>query len=211
VNRNAYRRVLALVFLMALSCTAKPPAERLVLARTREGSLCFYISGSRRTSTPAVVLEAGLGDSSASWRNVAASIAGTTQVVRYDRAGLGCSPANNTPRTATEIAAELHDALSSAQVVPPYVLVSHSAGAWYVSVFAAEYPGEVKGLVLVDPTPPRFFSEISALQNERERSEFASSMAEYEAAATPGRRAEWANRDAAAVETESAKLPNRCR
>ena len=166
----------------------------------------MYISGTRDGSMPAVVFEAGLGDSSASWRKVADSIAKTTQVVRYDRAGLGCSQANITSRTATEIASELHDALSNAQVAPPYVLVSHSAGAWYVLVFAAEYPAEVKGLVLVDPTPPRFFSEVSSLQNEQERSEFASSMAKYEAAALPGRRAEWENRDKAAAQADKAKL-----
>ena len=38
-------------------------------------------------------------------------------------------------------------------MAPPYVLVGLSLGGIYVQVFAAEYPGETAGLVLVDPTP----------------------------------------------------------
>jgi len=73
-------------------------------------------------------------------------------------------------------------------------------------VFAAQHPHEVEGLLLVDPTPPKFFSEISSLQNEQESREFASSVARYMAAASPGRRAEWTTRDTAAGQAEAAVL-----
>jgi pimeloyl-ACP methyl ester carboxylesterase len=43
--------------------------------------------------------------------------------------------------------------LQRAAVKPPYVLVGLSLGGLYVQVFAAEYPKETAGLVLVDPTP----------------------------------------------------------
>jgi pimeloyl-ACP methyl ester carboxylesterase len=197
----------AMLLAAATACVAKAPEERKIQVRAaRSGSLCLYVSGSRKAQAPTVIFEAGLGDSSESWRNVSSSIATITQVIRYDRAGLGCSPLSAAPRTATQIASELRAALQSAKIAPPYLLVSHSAGAWYVMAFAAEHPNEVAGLLLVDPTPPKFFSEISSLQDEQERRDFASAISKYEAAALPGRRAEWASRDQAAVQAETAVM-----
>ena len=175
------------------------------MARTRAGFLTLYVRG-LRTHGPAVVFEAGMGDASASWNEVASAIPGA-QVVRYDRAGLGQSARVTARRTASQIASELHDALVDARIRPPYILVSHSAGAWYAVVFAAQHPNEVMGLLLVDPTPPDFFREIASLQNKQERREFKSSMAAYEAQASPGRRAEWAARDESAAEAKAAILP----
>lgn len=40
---------------------------------------------------------------------------------------------------------------SRGNVQPPYVLVAHSRGAFYVRVFAARFQSEVAGLVLVEP------------------------------------------------------------
>jgi pimeloyl-ACP methyl ester carboxylesterase len=42
--------------------------------------------------------------------------------------------------------------LHRAKIAPPYVLVGQSSGGLYVQVFAAEYPDETAGLVMVDPT-----------------------------------------------------------
>jgi len=196
------------VLIAIAACRAGGFEERTILAQTHAGMLRLYVSGTRGSGQPTVILEAGLGDPSQAWRKVAAAVAGSTQVVRYDRAGLGASPAAATmPRTAKEIASELHDALVSAGIDPPYVLVSHSAGAWYVVVFTAQHPSEVKALVLLDPTPPNFFNEVTSLQNEQERAEFASSIAKYEADASPARRAEWQSRSLAAKQAEAVTLP----
>ena len=51
------------------------------------------------------------------------------------------------PRDARQIAAELHTALHTAGLRPPYLLVGHSMGGPYIRVFAAKYPQEVSGLV----------------------------------------------------------------
>src|SRR6267142_2110479 len=64
--------------------------------------------------------------------------------------------AGPSPRTAERIANELHSALRSAGLRPPYVLVSHSAGGAYIRVFAHLYPKEVAGLVFVDPPYEEF-------------------------------------------------------
>jgi len=47
----------------------------------------------------------------------------------------------------------LHQALRSAGIAPPYILVGASLGGPYVRIFAGMYAGEVSGMVLVDPTP----------------------------------------------------------
>jgi pimeloyl-ACP methyl ester carboxylesterase len=56
------------------------------------------------------------------------------------------------------IAAELHTLLQRANIPEPYVLAGHSFGGLYVRVFAAQYPTEVAGLVLVDASHPDQFT-----------------------------------------------------
>nr|ACS83712.1 alpha/beta hydrolase fold protein [uncultured bacterium AOCefta2] len=100
---------------------------------------------------PAVVLESGAGGR-IGWEKTRNQIAQFAQVVTYDRAGFGNSEPGPLPRDARTIAVELHAALHSARVAPPYVLVGQSLGGIYVQVFAAMYPDETAGLVLVDST-----------------------------------------------------------
>jgi pimeloyl-ACP methyl ester carboxylesterase len=54
------------------------------------------------------------------------------------------------PRTAADLAAELHTVLQAGGVPGPYVLVGHSLGGVIVRLFAASHPNEVAGMVLVD-------------------------------------------------------------
>jgi pimeloyl-ACP methyl ester carboxylesterase len=56
------------------------------------------------------------------------------------------------PRAAEDTVADLHALLRAAQVPGPYVLAGHSLGGLYVRLYAATYPDEVVGVVLVDAT-----------------------------------------------------------
>jgi pimeloyl-ACP methyl ester carboxylesterase len=58
------------------------------------------------------------------------------------------------PQDAEETAAGLHTLLDPAHIPGPYVLAGHSFGGLYVLSFAATYPDQVAGLVLLDPTAP---------------------------------------------------------
>jgi pimeloyl-ACP methyl ester carboxylesterase len=108
---------------------------------------------------PAVILQAGMGASSASWSRIAPSIAARTTVCAYDRAGHGQSDEAGS-QDGIALATDLHTLLERAGVPGPYVLVGHSLGGPYVRVFAAQYPDEVAGMVLLDAQPADAFTAL---------------------------------------------------
>ncbi|MBT2246046.1 alpha/beta hydrolase [Sphingobium sp. BHU LFT2] len=114
-----------------------------------------------------MVIDGGMGTAPAEdpgWKRIAAQVAQTTQVCLYDRAGLGGSdPAPKGARSSLDAANDLHKALSVARVRGPYLLVGHSLGGLHSQVFAAEYPSDTEGLVLVSTTHADQFSRWLAL------------------------------------------------
>ena len=107
------------------------------------------------TGSPTVVLEPGQGGVSSDLAWIAPAVARDTTVCVYDRAGRGWSDATDKPQDGAQIAADLHTLLHRAQVPGPYVLAGHSFGGLYVQAFAAQFPNEVAGLVLLDSTAPK--------------------------------------------------------
>jgi pimeloyl-ACP methyl ester carboxylesterase len=109
--------------------------------------------------TPTVILEAANLGMSAHWVRVQQQVAKTTRVCAYDRAGLGWSEPGPEPRDARQISSELHTLLANAASIEgPYVLVGHSYGGLYARMYAARYPDEVAGVVLVDSSHPEQFT-----------------------------------------------------
>jgi pimeloyl-ACP methyl ester carboxylesterase len=106
------------------------------------------------SGAPTVVLETGLGGMTSAWAWIQPETAKFTRVVSYDRPGLGWSEADTAPKSAYLAARRLRDILLRSQAIPPYVLVGHSMGGLLVRVFAALYPGDVAGMVLLDASHP---------------------------------------------------------
>ncbi len=55
------------------------------------------------------------------------------------------------PRSAAGVTDELGELLSAALAIPPFVFVGHSLGGLYARHYAARFPDQVCGLVLIDP------------------------------------------------------------
>ncbi|MGB6134370.1 MAG: alpha/beta hydrolase [Acidobacteriaceae bacterium] len=100
---------------------------------------------------PAVVFEAGIAATNLNWHYVQEQVARFTATASYDRSGLGWSSPCRTVRAPGNISVELHTLLESAGIKPPYVLVGHSFGGLVMRRYAAMYPEDVAGVVLVDP------------------------------------------------------------
>jgi pimeloyl-ACP methyl ester carboxylesterase len=99
---------------------------------------------------PAVILDAGLGGTSAGWGFVQPRVAEFTRVCSYDRAGMGYSDSGASPRTARRIANEVAELLARGGIAGPVVLVGESIAGFNVRVFASDHPERAAGLVLVD-------------------------------------------------------------
>jgi pimeloyl-ACP methyl ester carboxylesterase len=108
--------------------------------------------------SPTVLLANGAGEHTPSWAWIAPAVARDTRVCTYDRAGLGWSTAASDPQDGIQLATDLHALLQVAHVSGPYVLAGHSVGGAYDMVFAARYPNEVAGMVVLDSSSPEQFA-----------------------------------------------------
>jgi len=115
------------------------------------------IGGGRRLNLfcegkgPVVLMETGFSDTTMTWRKVQRGIAAFATACSYDRAGLGFSDAGGHPSNLVNNAADLERLIKAAGLGKP-VLVGHSLGGLYVGYYARTRPGQVAGLVLVDPS-----------------------------------------------------------
>ncbi|MDQ0093952.1 alpha/beta hydrolase [Paeniglutamicibacter psychrophenolicus] len=118
------------------------------------------------SGAPTIMLEPGAGLASSSMGWIAPDVAREARVCVYDRAGLGWSEPAGSAEAGRQVAADLHALLHRANVPGPYVLAGHSFGGLYVLSFAARYPDEVAGLVLVDSTAPNPAAQPAATAPE---------------------------------------------
>jgi pimeloyl-ACP methyl ester carboxylesterase len=131
-----------------------PPPGRLIDVGGRR--LHLNCTG---TGSPTVIIEAGASSFALDFSLVQPEIARTHRVCLYDRAGSGWSDARGEVETPARIVVDLHNALAAAGEQPPFVMVGASAGGLYVRLYQLEYPNDVAGLVLLDPsTEDRLFT-----------------------------------------------------
>ncbi|TDL82722.1 alpha/beta fold hydrolase [Peribacillus frigoritolerans] len=105
---------------------------------------------------PTVIMDAGYGDYSKAWTSIIPEVSKVTEVLVFDRAGLGKSERSAHPRTSIEMVKELKELLLKLNINGPYILVGHSFGGVNARVFASQYPHEVAGLILIDSTPENY-------------------------------------------------------
>lgn len=105
----------------------------------------------RKPKTPVIIFENGMGVDLKNWNKVFDQLSTVAPVLAYDRAGLGKSePVYKLP-TVKLVAENLHQIVKALNIPPPYLLVGHSMGGVYIRGYAGFYPGDIAGLVFVDP------------------------------------------------------------
>jgi pimeloyl-ACP methyl ester carboxylesterase len=107
--------------------------------------------------SPTVILDAMSAGFSSYWAWVQPEVAKQVRVCAYDRAGFGWSENDPDPESPQRTARNLHILLTNAGIEGPFVMVGHSKGGIYVREYAAMYPQDVVGLVLLDSSHPDQF------------------------------------------------------
>lgn len=119
------------------------------------------------TGKHTVLLDAGGSDWSVIWGLVQPLVAKHARACSYDRAGLGYSDPAIEPRTPVAIVEDLHALVHAAKLRTPLVLVGHSLGGFNMKLYAALYPEDVAGMVLVDPSEDRMAERTRAQLRKR--------------------------------------------
>lgn len=112
-----------------------------------------------------------MGDGTEGWGEFPARIAEITQVVTYDRAGLGASELGPEPRDAVHVARDLDALLRGLDLQGPFVLIGHSLGGLCIRVFADLFPEAVAGLVFLDPTTEGMHLSLATEEGRRQAQE----------------------------------------
>jgi pimeloyl-ACP methyl ester carboxylesterase len=163
--------VVGVLAMLAVGGALETVIEATDGSRTATGGQLVDVGGHRLfiacsgTGTPTVVMEGGLGQGSDYFALITPEVASTTRVCAYDRAGHGRSEPATGAQDGTAIARDLHALLVASGNPGPYILAGHSAGGAYVRFFAAAYPGEIAGLVLLDSMSPHLTPARSAGQS----------------------------------------------
>ena len=123
-----------------------PPPGQMVDVGGRRLHVLSMGSGS-----PVIVVVPALGGSTVEMLGFYRDLADETRVCIYDRRGFGWSdPPRRGRREPGEMASDLRQVLAGAGIEPPYLLVAHSLGGVIARQYAALYPEDVAGLVLVE-------------------------------------------------------------
>lgn len=146
----------------------------------------------RGQGEPTVVMEGGGFDWSLTWALVQPAVATRTRTCSYDRAGLGFSDPSPRPPTPAHVVEDVHRLLAGAGIEGPVVLVGHSLGGFNMKLYAATYPEQVAGLVLIDPSEEnvkqrvgaqmeaRFGKELVALSEADDKESIAGALAHFD-------------------------------
>lgn len=116
-------------------------------------SLRYRLVG-EKTRLPVIVFENGWSASYHYWTWVERELASQTQLLFYNRAGIGGSTLA-APRTAQSVSDQLEAMLTTLGIEVPVVVVGQSYGGLMCALHAAQKPHWVRGLVQLDATPSR--------------------------------------------------------
>lgn len=116
----------------------------------------------QKKDLPTVIIEAGAHSNTDMLHWLAEGLKKNTRVIRYDRDGKWFSESSNNTRITPEFYAhQLHELLAKSGEKPPYILVGHSMGGPYSTIFRDLYPDEVEGIVYIDSSHPEQWKRLA--------------------------------------------------
>jgi pimeloyl-ACP methyl ester carboxylesterase len=100
-----------------------------------------------------VVFESGLGDDHSVWikKNIISEISAISDVLLYDRAGMGKSGIGPSPRNVERLSAELVNVINNLSNDRKVILVGHSLGGLIIRDYAIKNPEKTAAVLFVDP------------------------------------------------------------
>ncbi|WP_179640972.1 alpha/beta fold hydrolase [Sphingomonas guangdongensis] len=164
---------------------ADPAARSFVSSHYGRAQILVPVAKGRRINMvclgkgqPAVLFMSGLGGGSFDWRRVQPEVGRNTRACAYDRAGYGFSDPTSEKSDVEHALLDLHALLHSGGIARPVVLVAHSLAGIYAVAYAKRYPGDVAGMVLVDPAFPNQTRLIADAVGSAAATKLAASTAE---------------------------------
>lgn len=149
------------------TAVASPAGESPLSGTTKitvEGrSVTVSCSGNPAGNRPVVVLLAGLGDGLDKLAGLQKTLSEKDRVCSYDRLGAGASDQPDGPQSFGSSGQILTGVLDRVAGAAPVVLAGHSLGGLIAARYAPDHKNKVKGLVLLDATPPSTVADTTKL------------------------------------------------
>jgi len=149
---NGWRRLVACVLLFtAALASAGAGAQDIAskFAQAGDVRLHYLVAGK---GEPIVLLH-GYAETSHMWRPLIRQLAKTNLVIAPDLRGAGASDAPETGYAKADLARDIH-ALAASLQLGPVKLVGHDIGLMVAYAYAAQYPAQVRKIVLMDAFLP---------------------------------------------------------
>ena len=129
------------------------------LVPVNEHQINVYVEG---TGPETIVILSGAGIASPilDFKDLSDSLAKRYKVVIVERAGYGYSDDSNHSRDVMEVLSETRQALSQANIIEPFIILSHSMASLESLAWQEKYPDEVKALIGLDWALPSSYEDL---------------------------------------------------
>ena len=133
------------------------------LVPVNEHQINVYVEG---TGPETIVILSGAGIASPilDFKDLSDSLAKRYKVVIVERAGYGYSDDSNHSRDVMEVLSETRQALSQANIIEPFIILSHSMASLESLAWQEKYPDEVKALIGLDWALPSSYENLKQNQ-----------------------------------------------